>query len=579
MRKRLRFCAAVLVACMTLSLMATSVTVHAEEAVLQQDSRNAGTIREVSVSGTYQQTKARSMMERINQFRLQENQWQWNEDNRTKKYFNTNSSNQLRALTYDPELERIAMIRARELAVIYSHTRPNGESYDSLHNGAYISGENIANGTSSASLAARVETMWEEEDTHYYSQQAHRRNLLRSNYKSIGIACYYCNGYYYWVQEFSGKPANGSLGAADDSSSIGTVQYSDSQLDVTQTLTSVFYHFDTDDIEQRDYMYGQPLVFLPDHSRSGYNFDGWYTAENGGDPITPKTVPGFIGDLQAYPHWSEATASTSPTPTTPSVNPTTPSNPTTSTAGETGTQSFVHRMYQVVLGRQPDEGGMNGWVNRLNSGEAQAVDIVFGFVNSSEYISQNKSNGAIVQDCYQAMLGREPDEAGYNDWVSKLDTGMSVNAILAGFVGSQEFGNLCASYGIQPGSYSSGENRDQNIGVTSYVARLYTQALGRDYDPDGLNDWCGKILANTDRNNIIQVAANGFFHSQEFENKGLNDEEYVKVLYRTFLGREAEAEGLESWKAELANGKSRDDILPGFANSQEFTDIMAQYGL
>ena len=242
-------------------------------------------------------------------------------------------------------------------------------------------------------------------------------------------------------------------------------------------------------------------------------------------------------------------------------------------------RAFVTRMYEVALGRTPDAEGLNDWTNRLLSGDAQAVNIVQGFLCSDEYANKNKTNGEIVNDCYLAMLGRQADSDGYNDWVTKLDNGMSVNAIFAGFVGSQEFNNLCANYGIQPGTYAVTEARDQNEGVTAYVARLFTQALGRGYDKDGLNDWCSKIIADTSRDNIIQVAANGFFHSKEFQDKGLTDEEYVKVLYRTFLGREAEPDGLESWKKQLADGKSRDDILPGFANSQEFTDIMHQYGL
>ncbi len=242
--------------------------------------------------------------------------------------------------------------------------------------------------------------------------------------------------------------------------------------------------------------------------------------------------------------------------------------------------AFVTRMYEVVLGRIPDAAGLNDWVGKLSRGEANAVDIVFGFVNSDEYKNKGKSNGEIVNDCYHAMLGRDADEGGYNDWVGRLDNGMSVNAILAGFVGSEEFGNLCKTYGIQPGSYACAEARDQNLGVTSYVARLYTQALGRNFDPNGLNDWCGRIIADPSRDNIIQVAANGFFHSQEFLNKNLNNEEYVKVLYRTFLGRECDPNGLADWVGQLDRGeKSRDEILPGFANSQEFSNIMAQYGL
>ena len=241
---------------------------------------------------------------------------------------------------------------------------------------------------------------------------------------------------------------------------------------------------------------------------------------------------------------------------------------------------FVNRMYSVVLGREADPDGLEDWVNRLTLGTASAVDIVQGFLCSDEYNNKGKSNGEIVTDCYNAMLGRNPDEDGYNDWVSRLDSGMSVNAIFAGFVGSQEFGNLCASYGISPGTYPLNEARDQNAGVTAFVSRLYTQALGRGYDATGLNDWTGQINANPSRENIMNIATNGFFHSEEFVNKNLDNTEFVKVLYRTYLGREYDDAGLADWVGQLDSGSNdRDGVMRGFAYSPEFDGIMAGYGL
>ena len=67
-------------------------------------------------------------------------------------------------------------------------------------------------------------------------------------------------------------------------------------------------------------------------------------------------------------------------------------------------------------------------------------------------------------------------------------------------------------------------------------------------------------------------------HSPEFEGKGLNNEAFVKVLYRTFLGRECDAAGLKAWVTTLQSGSTRDEVAAGFAYSTEFSNIMAQYG-
>ncbi len=243
-------------------------------------------------------------------------------------------------------------------------------------------------------------------------------------------------------------------------------------------------------------------------------------------------------------------------------------------------QAFVTRLYQVALHREPDPTGLADWTNQLVTGQAQAVDVVRGFLCSQEYLGQNKSNGEIVSDCYHAMLDREADESGYRDWVSRLDAGMSVQAIFAGFVGSEEFGNLCSSYGIARGSYAVTEPRDKNLGATAFVSRLYTQALERSYDVEGLNNWTAQVLEDGSRGHLVTIATNGFFHSQEFLNRNISNEEYVKVLYRTFLGREYDEAGLADWVGQLdRQEKSRDEVMNGFAYSPEFETIMSTYGL
>ena len=176
-------------------------------------------------------------------------------------------------------------------------------------------------------------------------------------------------------------------------------------------------------------------------------------------------------------------------------------------------------------------------------------------------------------------MGRSSDPAGKSSWVNALENGKSRKAVISGFTGSQEFAQLCAYYGINRGSYQSDEPRDKNDGITGFVCRLYTKMLGRTYDPDGLNTWCGKILSNPTKENVLNVALDGFMHSREFLDKNLSDIEFVKVLYRTFLGREYDAAGLADWTGRLASGVSRDQVAAGFAYSQEFAQIMASYGL
>ncbi len=45
-------------------------------------------------------------------------------------------------------------------------------------------------------------------------------------------------------------------------------------------------------------------------------------------------------------------------------------------------------------------------------------------------------------------MNREPDSAGYNDWLNQLNNGASRESVFQGFAGSVEWSNICSEYGI-----------------------------------------------------------------------------------------------------------------------------------
>ena len=130
-------------------------------------------------------SEARSMLQMINDFRTGGNAWYWNRDNKTKT-----QKRGLARLQYDEELEAVALVRAKELAVLFDHTRPDGSAWYTVSD--VTCGENLGKGQSSSES---VMTAWMNSDSHRY-------NILLADYKTIGVACYACNGKYYWVQEF-----------------------------------------------------------------------------------------------------------------------------------------------------------------------------------------------------------------------------------------------------------------------------------------------------------------------------------------------------------------------------------------
>lgn len=101
----------------------------------------------------------------------------------------------LKALKRDKKLEKIALQRAKEMAKTgkFSHTRPNGKSGLTLIKGKKAKGENIAMG----------QTTCKEVSKDWYNSKGHRQNMLRKNFKKVGIAGYTYNGVTYWAQVFS----------------------------------------------------------------------------------------------------------------------------------------------------------------------------------------------------------------------------------------------------------------------------------------------------------------------------------------------------------------------------------------
>ena len=143
---------------------------------------------------------------------------------------------------------------------------------------------------------------------------------------------------------------------------------------------------------------------------------------------------------------------------------------------------FVLRCYHLILGRpgavdseaNVDEAGMLSWCKGVVDGSQSGATLVQNFMNSKEFINQGNSNTVKVQILYDAMLDRNgaytADEIAY--WQQFLDGGMTTDYVINGFSTSQEFKNLCAAYGMKPGSITLSNYRDRNLLVTSFVRRL-----------------------------------------------------------------------------------------------------------
>ena len=99
-------------------------------------------------------------------------------------------------LTASAELNQAAAVRAEEITQTFSHNRPDGSKCFTAIKDAGFSyssaGENIAMGQRDA----------EDVMNSWMNSPGHKSNIL-GDFTNIGVGCYYCNGYYYWIQIFT----------------------------------------------------------------------------------------------------------------------------------------------------------------------------------------------------------------------------------------------------------------------------------------------------------------------------------------------------------------------------------------
>jgi hypothetical protein len=100
----------------------------------------------------------------------------------------------------------------------------------------------------------------------------------------------------------------------------------------------------------------------------------------------------------------------------------------------------AYRLYQAAFDRTPDLGGLGYWINSLDQGTSLTQAASF-FVVSPEFTTTygNLDNQQFATQLYENVLHRAPDAGGLAFWQGQLDQGtMSRAQVLVGFSESPE---------------------------------------------------------------------------------------------------------------------------------------------
>lgn len=188
---------------------------------------------------------------------------------------------------------------------------------------------------------------------------------------------------------------------------------------------------------------------------------------------------------------------------------------------------YVRALYKDLLLRTGDEAGIAGWVKLLDQGGSQE-SVALGMTRSAEYFAT-----VVIAPAYRQLLGREADPAGLAAWIPLLTSGMTVEQFESNVLASPEFSTNAggtdaawldavyrkllgrapdtAGFDTWMSQLALGASRDQAaLGIAAssehvqqHISADYIAYLKRSPDPNGLADWTSFIVTRHHTNEDV----------------------------------------------------------------------------
>jgi len=110
-----------------------------------------------------------------------------------------------------------------------------------------------------------------------------------------------------------------------------------------------------------------------------------------------------------------------------------------------GMSGMAYRIYKAAFNRDPmngDKGGLGYWIAQIDRG-MDLIEVSARFVDSNEFrtlYGTNPTNDQFLTKLYNNVLGRQPEASGYNWWLNQLNTNPEKTKakVLADFAESPE---------------------------------------------------------------------------------------------------------------------------------------------
>jgi hypothetical protein len=182
-------------------------------------------------------------------------------------------------------------------------------------------------------------------------------------------------------------------------------------------------------------------------------------------------------------------------------------------------------------------------------------DVVEGVENTNPAVKDNDIFGSgrlFARQQYRDFLDREGDSSGITFWTNQINSGSQTRTqVINSMFTSAEFQN-----------------------TTAPVTRLYFAYFLRIPDYGGLLFWVNSYRGGV----ALASISDAFAQSAEFQSRygGLNNSQFVTLVYNNVLGRFPDSAGLAFWAGQLDRGVlTRGQVMLGFSESTEYKAISA----
>jgi hypothetical protein len=182
-------------------------------------------------------------------------------------------------------------------------------------------------------------------------------------------------------------------------------------------------------------------------------------------------------------------------------------------------QKIVASLYQDILGRAPDQSGLNHYTSQLAAGVTRAA-VAQSLLTSAERL------GEIVDQFYDTYLHRKADAAGRAYYVGMLLNGGTEDAVATSFMLSTEYAAL-------------------HVGDAEFVKALYRDILGRAPDATGQAAHLATLASGKTRAQVVAT----FLSSDERYHR------IVDQLYGQYFQRHADLTGMAWYASKLKTGE------------------------